>query len=715
MRRREWGVGSAETGVRRREEGTGGVLAGVGRLGQVLALNVVNCRPLFLPVARLVPFLALLSLPSFSAAPRLLEPVVAGNTVTLRLQADAGASCRIEGSTNLSTWFTVASGTAQGGLLTVQHSGPGSLPWLYYRGVQVGTVPGGAPFGSVTAAASTNAMATAIVVPEQETVLRLEGPGRVTYTLTLPIHSVSEPTLVRISALTSVAGLPNQRGLLAGARLEPAGWVPLAPVFLQLDFPGPINARQISSFAFDNSGSNLHLVPDVVVANAATNRVRILVSQFRSHGCGEFTVGELETQAATVPPARRVGARAGLMADMAGCYPDDEAEAREMQEDLEDAIRPRQQEAAAILGAERQSQLLGTGSEDGGFSALVRVMESSEQFYQQELQSRVPASLQKCALARTLAPWVLGIERQRALLGGGEGGGAPSASAELLCAGGRRCQEQAMECCRTQGGDTRLVQTVLGIERQRALLGAGAECGQPVSLEDLLKTCAPQWFGTLRVRISGRYLQTVTNGPSRFRRSKVSDLVLEASVLSAKVKINQASLFAPAYTNITCVLGGAFTASDRAEKVEESLEQACPGKPVSRRRDVWESSGSTNLNRIEVEALIMAPGTENFFVSPSLRILSDDAVTDARWVYEQETNKRSQFSDEDCLTTVETGGSYERDSGRSGVMVFAKATEFSWTADTLRYSYQGPEEMSFDFAHPFLGTREIQLELRRVR
>lgn len=56
-------------------------------------------------------------------------------------------------------------------------------------------------------------------------------------------------------------------------------------------------------------------------------------------------------------------------------------------------------------------------------------------------------------------------------------------TSQLLCGGMRRCQEEAIECCRTKGGDTRLISFLLGIERQRQLLGiTDGSCGGGLDL-----------------------------------------------------------------------------------------------------------------------------------------------------------------------------------------------------------------------------------------
>ncbi|MCC6231175.1 MAG: hypothetical protein IT580_00925 [Verrucomicrobiales bacterium] len=657
--------------------------------------------------------LVLTSLTTWAAAPRMLPPLLAGGTATLRIQGDRGVSYRVEASSNLTTWVEVGAGVATEGTLSISHTAPTNTRWMYYRAAQ--TTSGGALFPHVVPTPSTNAQASAVVAPDRETMIRVVDRHQVIHTLSFPTGCVAVPTLVRLTALDAVSGLPNAAGLLAGTRLEPSGLVLTAPAFLQLDFPEQMDGARVSSFACDNTGDRLHLVPDVVVANLTTNRVRILVSQLRSHGSGLFTLPELQALAGTIPPPRAGGSRAGLHASLSECFPEEEADAREMNEDLEDKLRPLQQKAAAKLGEERQRQLLGVADDDAGSEALRQVMADSESFYRSEIQSLIPAALESCAAAKTLVPWALGFERQRQLLGGSEGdAGAPLAN-QLLCSGARRCQEQALECCRTKGGDTRLVQELLGLERQRQLLGEGAECGE-ISLSETLEECAPSWYGTLSITISGRYLNLATNGNWHIQRRSDSDFVLTAQVLSARVRAHEESIFNPAYTNLTMVLGGSLVASDHMEKVEENRELSCQGKPLDLRRDTWDSSVSTRLDDIELDAVIMAPGLSSLFVQPYLRVGDDDAVRDMRWFYEEIHTERGTFADEPCETTlVRTGGDYDADAGNYGFSIFAGPEEFSWTADSIHYSFQGPEPMQFDFEHLFNGVRQVTLDLRRVR
>ena len=228
---------------------------------------------------------------------------------------------------------------------------------------------------------STNFIGRLLVVPDKPAQLRLDAPGPVVYTLFFPTNAFNEPILVTLSALTNATGMPNQQGLLAGVRIEPEGKMPLVPLFLQVDFATNFNARQVSSFAFDNAGSRLHLIPDVVVTNTTTNFVRMLVKQLRSHGCGVFTLPELQALAATIPPPGATTSAAGPHPahTIEECYPDEQLEAKNLQAQLEALYAPVQQTEAAILGTSRQQQLLGVSDSAEGMAAMQQFQVNEDQ------------------------------------------------------------------------------------------------------------------------------------------------------------------------------------------------------------------------------------------------------------------------------------------------------------------------------------------------
>lgn len=654
-----------------------------------------------------------LAMSARAAAPRLEVPGVSAGQVTLKLLGEAGQSYRVEGSGDLKNWVEVGAGVAAGGVLTLNHprlSGEGSY---YYRGVLVG---GTSYFPTVSPVASTNLIAVTVAAPGVEGFGQIAGPNDVVYTATIPSNAVFDSVPVQMTVLTAVNGVPARNGFLAGVRFEPEGLVLTSPFFLNIDFPTNIPASQVSSYAFGNDGGALHLVPDVVVSN----RVRILVTQLRSYACGVFTLSELAAQASTVPrPA--APARPALHASMEECYPDDEREAAAMRKELEDRIRPYQQHAAAVLGEERQKQLLG-GSEAEGMSALLGVLSDAEQFYQQELKSRIPAAKQTCAKSRELIPWILGHERQKALLGANDGDGAmDTATLDLICGGMRRCQEQAIDCCRTKGGDTRLIQFLLGIERQRQLLGMGEECGSAVNLAEVSDECAPKWFGSLTVTQSGSVSTNRSSNPQVYisRLSESWSYTLSATVVSTDVRVQEPFLIFPGYTNLTFHLTGKIEGKHQLLDEYEDLWDPCGGGSQRALAGVRKHDGGEALKRrvemssqvekevkFDITAQILAPGTGGFGITAYLNIVTPSESVPFEGF---KTDVLKIVESTGCVTEDNSGPVKSVDT-YGGAAFSREAGEFEYTSDMIRFLRRTPKKVG-----EVALVEELKFEVQRIK
>jgi hypothetical protein len=154
--------------------------------------------------------------------------------VSLQLTGDAGVTYRLEGSTNLTTWFSVGSGPAVAGLLTLTHNGPAQWPWVCYRGVQTSPQQ---TYLTVGIEADTNLVAEAVLLPGEPRSVRLETPSGVVFTLAAPTNALVDATPVTMTLVTNLTGIPAPGGFLAAVQLEPAGWLFQAPLFLRIDFP----------------------------------------------------------------------------------------------------------------------------------------------------------------------------------------------------------------------------------------------------------------------------------------------------------------------------------------------------------------------------------------------------------------------------------------------------------------------------------------------
>lgn len=644
-----------------------------------------------------------------AAAPRFETPLVEADTVTLRLVGDSGQSYRIEVSSNLLTWAEVTTAPAVNGLLTVQHAGPAGQRWLFYRAVLATPV---IPYPTVAPVPDTNLVAHALVTPHEGGTLYLQTLDGPALTLAISSNAVFTPTLMSMTLVTNLAGLPAAEGFLAAVQLEPEGLVLAAPAFLEVNFPTNLPASRIASFAFDNDGRQLHLVPDLV----GTNRVRILVNQLRGHGSGVFTLEEIEALAATGPAPR--ARRVSLHASMEECYPDEEDEARELHEELEDAIRPIQQQVAAELAMERQRQLLGV--EEPGSPAITEAFNrTGATFYEQQLKSRVANAAQKCAVARELLTWLLGYERQRQLLGttSDDEPTDPTIN-DLVCQGLKRCEEEALECCRTRGPDRRLVVFLLGLERQRQLLGmTDGSCAVPNS-DAAWRDCVPEWTGELKIVERGRYGSNISTPSIISEAAEAWTYDLSAVVHRVEVEIVPPVLFFPGFTNLTFELSGPGQGAHTLREWTRTPWDACSGAARAALAGPVPHDGGDSFER-RTQISSVASNVVNLTVAVSLDS-SGSMFGPGTWLNFQTPMVEAPLRGLSITTTkypsgagcqVETTTEYAKGSDLYGFeFVRAGEGEFQYSPDRITYAKTTARSVG-----NMQVTKQVTLNLRRVR
>ncbi len=524
----------------------------------------------FPSVALAMGALAMVSLGRLGAAQPMLEVVgLTNGNVTLRLRGDVGASYRLEGSTDFARWFEVDSGVAVNGLLTFQPVNTAGAPWAFYRGVSASAA---AVYPNVTPAADPNLFVEGVVTPEAGGEARLETQAAVVFTLTIPTNGVAESTAISLTLITNVTGVPAAKGFLAAVRLEPEGLPLTAPVLLQIDFPTNIPSSQIASYTFNNDGTDLHLTPDLV----SSNRVRIWVTQLRSYGCGVFTLDELHALAATVPPSPPASSARTPKATLDDCYPENVRAANQLRAELTRKQAPIAQRTAAILQEARMKALLGVEEPDnplvvGAFSGL-------GDWLHDELMPRMPAAQQHCRVGQELLKWILSAERQRQLLGSATGDEVDGIGA-FMCALLAECQQEIEDCCNLKGGDMRLVTELLGLERQRQLMGmTDGHCGSLDVPGDLM-SCVPQWFGTLRISEAGSYRTNQDTSGALSRTTETFRYDLEAGVLTVSEQIVPPIPMVGfwGYTNLIIKLGGHGLGAHVFNALYQDLWDPCGG------------------------------------------------------------------------------------------------------------------------------------------
>lgn len=158
-----------------------------------------------------------------------------------------------------------------------------------------------------------------------------------------------------------------------------------------------------------------------------------------------------------------------------------------------------QSELATILGQERQNQLLGSEGQGSAVSeALAKYM---EQYEKEVVAPRVAASGSSCAALQEAMRTVLGLERQKQLLGFSESTGGMDFLNDVLSKNGGPCEKEAIEKCKAAKDPGILLSFWLGLERQRQLLGSeGAGFDLPALIKKARAICAPKAYeasGTL--------------------------------------------------------------------------------------------------------------------------------------------------------------------------------------------------------------------------
>lgn len=442
-----------------------------------------------------------------------LDSLDASRRPTLALSNLADGLYAIESSTNLQDWTTLLSAPASAGELSFTPPEPPSGGTVFYRGVDLN---GPAP-AEVQFEVDFRTTAVALITQESGGQLSLTNAAGTVCTFTVDPTNVLETVAVTMQLVTNFTAFPYENSLREAVVFQPEGFEFHGAGLLEIHFAQPVPELKVSSFGFDGQGQGFHLTPDVV-----TNQtVRIPVTHFSGVGTGLW-----EPTERTTAVTRHIN-------------------------NSRDALSHR---VAGILGAERSRQLLGMEPDPTAMEGVVQTMDD---YYRDYLEPYFEEAKHDCALARFLITQVLGVERQRALLGVDvEGIGSvlsTATAAEWTC----NCLREAIQACEDgQISDKTLILTLLGAERQAQLMGGGNSletCGLG-SLESYLDQfqnqslpCLPDWFGYLKYSDHGTRTWSCGNGPGETCTATTStSLNFEADVETATL-VEEIS-FPPFYT-----------------------------------------------------------------------------------------------------------------------------------------------------------------------
>ena len=280
-------------------------------------------------------------------------------------------------------------------------------------------------------------------VPLSGGTLTATGADGTVYTLTVPADALLQPTEISMTPLIRLDGLDIATDAVYGVQLGPEG--ERFQNFVTLTVTPPAGASVPVDRQIPIGWSGADNVVSLAALDPASRDAKFKLLHFSGYALLLATKG---TDATLEPLRHRLGG---------------DAEAR------------LQSIAAERLVQQRQGQLL--GSETGSLS----LDDLFKQYDEQVVKPRVAAARSSCAAGRLAIQTVLGVGRQRGLLGYPDDGGTQNALAGSLMADASfACTKEEYELCRDNHIITRMLPYYLGVKRQAELLGiAGSETTLP--------------------------------------------------------------------------------------------------------------------------------------------------------------------------------------------------------------------------------------------
>jgi len=307
-----------------------------------------------------------------------------------------------------------------------------SLPGLLFGG---GSVPSelkyifeipGDPI-SVTAILDSGRQAEAII-PKSGGSLSATGSDGTVYRLDIPSDALLVDTLIRMTPVSQVEGMPFGSDQFT-VQFEPEGLELYVNAILTITPSQEIPIDQQIFFGYQGTGENLTLASPVV----DSREIKIVIMHFSGAGVSKGFLADIE------PVRARIGG---------------DAEAR-----LQSAV-------AEQLARARQEQFLGNENSVIDFESAFR------EYEEQVVKPRIAAAGESCAAGRLALQTVLGVERQKQLLGfESDGGNALIDNQGLMETVAEVCMKEEYEMCRDDHIIHRIIPAWLGLERQFQLLG----------------------------------------------------------------------------------------------------------------------------------------------------------------------------------------------------------------------------------------------------
>ena len=265
--------------------------------------------------------------------------------------------------------------------------------------------------------------------------LTVTGADGTVYTLDVPADALREPTAISMTPALSLTTPGIDKDAAYGVELGPAG--ASFQNFVTLTITPPAGATVPIGRQLPIGWDGAQNVVSLAAIDPTSSVVKLKLLHFSGYALLLATKG---TNATLEPARHRLGG------------------------DVESRL---QSLAAERLTQERQRQLLGSSEGNLILDDLFR------QYDEQVVQPRIAAAGTSCAAGRLALQTVLGVERQKQLLGVPTGSFADTVGA-IMGPASAACTREEYELCRDNHIITRILPYYLGLSRQAALLGLGA-------------------------------------------------------------------------------------------------------------------------------------------------------------------------------------------------------------------------------------------------
>ena len=289
-------------------------------------------------------------------------------------------------------------------------------------------VPGAGMFDSpanpiiVTAATDTTYSVTALIPVTGGTISAIGEDGSV-FTLTVPSDALQFPTEITMTPVTDIPDLPFAAGLGAAVKLEPEGLRFYNFVTLTIEPAVSIPLANQTFFGFQSTGGDFQLAPPVLDSTA----IQMKLLHFSGVGVSD------------APDAERAAVLLTNASD---------AENR-LQQSMAEVIRQIREDGATL--------------DPTAFNAIL------QEYMDQVVTPRVDAALTSCTNGKLAMETVIGLMRQKELLGLATDDLQSTVDSLILWVAGE-CLDEAYNACVNDHNLLEVTRLVLGYERQRQLL-----------------------------------------------------------------------------------------------------------------------------------------------------------------------------------------------------------------------------------------------------